>query len=81
MDDAAVYGTLNVIYQGNNKATIEPNDFDFDMKSDNDLTVGNIFRDAETLVGQAHAGVGTGYSIHFDGYTDIGGGCSIKDRF
>lgn len=64
---ALIYGTVDVVYIGNNRIMVLPNTYDFDLK----LEKGSLKRDFATMMGAMYNGSVTPYVIYFNGTTKI----------
>ena len=69
-DQAIIYGTIALVYLGNNTVMALPDTYDFDMKY-NYTSLEGIIRDFGTLMGSYWNGVGTPYVIQFLGTAKI----------
>ena len=68
-EQALIYGTIGVVYLGNNRIMALPDKYDFDIKGK--MTVKGVFRDAATILGATYNGIGKPYYIQFMGTTKI----------
>lgn len=67
--EGTLYGSLKLRYEGENKVSILPNTYDFDIGADNNhpwfRSVGGFIRNLGTFLGNNAAGAGTGFNINF----------------
>ncbi|SHJ52642.1 RHS repeat domain-containing protein [Aequorivita viscosa] len=68
-NQALIYGTIEVVYIGENTIMVLPNDYDFDIKLT--PTVRGVLRDFATMLGHMYNGSGTPYTINFMGTAKI----------
>ena len=69
-DQAIIYGSIALVYIGNNTVMALPDTYDFDMKY-NYSTAKGVIRDLGTLMGLYWNGAGTPYDIQFLGTAKI----------
>ena len=62
-----VYGTVRVTYKGNNTFSVDPDEYDFDIHTDNFFNLHTIKRNFETIGAAILHGFGTPFTIIFDG--------------
>jgi RHS repeat-associated protein len=65
-EQALIYGTINVVYIGQNQIMVLPNQYDFDYQFN-----GSFKRNFATMLGSLYSGGGTPYYINFQGVTTI----------
>ena len=70
VNDGLVYGTLTLLYLGNNSVIVFPDQYNFDVKPWTSFK-GDV-RNIETIIGHWAAGEGIPFTINFENYGTIG---------
>ncbi len=75
-----VFGTLEVIYKGNNQVQILDNRYDFNLEFSNPLKVSEFLspRNFFTAIGDIYAGEGTSFMFRFKGLNTISNNANIN---
>lgn len=73
LNDALTYGSITLVYAGQNKVGIFPDYYDFDMQSWSTSAFRNLGTIGGRILNMDPMGMGKGYGINFVGTATIGG--------